>query len=293
MAMIDTQHHSMDIQVTYQIGLKNPRKKKDQAQFFSLPPLTEATAEFIGSVAEWAGSYHILAMGRHFRSYVLDPEVIRLCEKNQFPYADSFTSLRDKSPSSTVTGNIGQTLTALYAKQFFKAKISDIIILDPKARGKPRKTPDFLFKIESLNEKFPSDNIINKLDGPLWWPVECKARKDDDSNIHEAKKEAFLQLLSFWTVIQDKHPDAVGYGIISIFINSKPPALHLIFIIPCHEEEVKQKIHAHKQKIREYEQRKIGDKNKSKEERNKERESLEEYSSISKSLDVKENFHGF
>lgn len=278
----------MDIRVTYQIGLQNPRKKRGQKNIFPfLPSLEEATAESVGTISEWAGSYHILAMGRHFRSYVEDHDYVEIRENNLFPYIEYYSSLREKTPASTVTGNIGQTLTALYATQFFDSGIQDIVILDPKTQFKARKTPDFLIKIKSFKEKFPSDPLIRKLASyPFWWPVECKARKEGESNIYEAKKEAFLQLLSFWMEIQKDFPSNVGYGIITIFINSDQPRLHLVLIIP-------KDLDALNLKIRELSQKKGAFKNKKDSEGKEMSKSLKEYSSISKLLGLHENLYGF
>ncbi|MDP2797110.1 MAG: hypothetical protein Q8N94_06345 [Methanoregula sp.] len=277
----------MDIQVTYQIGLKNPRKKNGKIPFSSLPSLEDATAESVGTLSEWAGSYHILAMGRHFRSYVIDNEEIPLLGNNSFPYIDRYTSLSKKTPASTVTGNIGQTLTAFYARQFFEAGIRDIVILEQKKQFEVRKTPDFLIQIKSFNEKFHLDPFLGTLEQvPSWWPVECKARKEGDSNINEAKKEAFLQLLSFWGVIQKNHPLYVGYGIIAIFINSITPTLHLIILIPKDVERFSQK-------IRDYEEEKITLKNNVNNVNEETKRSLKEYSSISKLLDLRGMLYGF
>jgi len=282
-----TQQHLMDIQVTYQIGLKNPRKKNGKIPFSSLPSLKDVTAESVGTISEWAGSYHILAMGRHFRSYVIDNEEIPLPGNNRFPYLDRYTSLNQKTLASTVTGNIGQTLTALYARQFFKAGVRDIVILEQKKQFVVRKTPDFLIQIRSFNEKFHSDPFLGRLESvPSWWPVECKARKEGESNIIEAKKEAFLQLLSFWGEIQKTHPLYVGYGIITIFINSKTPLLHLVFIIPKDVEKFSQK-------IRDYQEEKVESKNNVTNENDETKKSLKKYSSISKLLDLREMLYGF
>lgn len=198
----------MNIPVKIQLGISGDEQDS------GFLPIDEDT---IGNSSSWAGSYHILSMGRHYDDYIYrpTPEMQKVLD---FPKLGCFGRLTSKTKSQQVVGNIGECVAALLARDRLNADISDIALLTTTAK---RMRPDYLMnlgglEIRTLFSKVPLDTRqLNYLDRKRWWPVESKATKRNDSK--DSRVKALKQLISFWLKEKDKLPAPAGYGLIVTF----------------------------------------------------------------------------
>ncbi|MCK9580679.1 MAG: hypothetical protein M0Q92_09545 [Methanoregula sp.] len=196
-----------------------------------------------GIISNWSGSYHILEMGDHFRSYIIDSEEIELPKNGDFPCGQIYDQLTHKTYATSVTGNIGQCMAVIFATSFLLSKPGDIVILDARRPFKKRKTPDFLMRFPNISEKC-SDlmRLDYSIQLPKWWPVESKARREIINNSREPQEAALLQLISYWRTIVDEYPKNVGYGLITTFVYKSEKKLIVNFILPKNPELLKEKL---------------------------------------------------
>ena len=164
----------------------------------------------------WAGSYHILEMGRHYQDYVLNGQMPSLTPLSVIPAACPYQRLTTKIRASGVTGNIGEVIASIFARRVLKADVADIAHLE--IRGKRVKTPDYLMRIGTrLQPALSALNAAKLLSGgPDWWPVESKARASKTA-ASGARRDAFQQLVAYWSLLATSRQMGVGYGLIVTF----------------------------------------------------------------------------
>jgi hypothetical protein len=97
----------MNALVQVQLGIRGPRR--------SLNPIWLDTGS-VGATAGWAGSYHVLSMGRHYDDYIITGRTIRLPPIAGIPAAHPYERLAGKVRAAGVTGNIGEAIAALFAR---------------------------------------------------------------------------------------------------------------------------------------------------------------------------------
>jgi len=198
----------MDIPVKVQLGIYG--KEIDSG----ILPLGEGT---VGNSSSWAGSYHILSMGRHYCDYIYRPEP-ELQSVIEFPKFDCFSRLTSKTKSQQVVGNIGECIAGIFARKRLRANISDIALLTTNAK---RMRPDYLMnlngpEIRGLFSQMPlSENHVSYLADKRWWPVESKATKKIGSI--DSREKGLSQLISFWAKEKESLQETVGCGLIVTF----------------------------------------------------------------------------
>jgi len=191
------------------------------------------------------GSYHILEMGDHYHSYIIDSEKIELPKANNFPCERFYDVLKHKTYATSVTGNIGQCLAIIFANTFLQANSGDIVILDVRKPFKKRKTPDFLMRLNNISDTFSV--LLNQIQPnqlPIWWPVECKSRSEIKKNSKEPQESALLQLISYWRTIVERYPQNVGYGITTTFVYKSEKNLIINLILLKDRERLIQRLYS-------------------------------------------------
>ena len=180
----------------------------------------------VGVASSWAGSYHILSMGRHYDDYVISDRIIRLPRITGFPAAHPYERLTGKIRAAGVTGNIGEVIAAIFARRYMMAGIGDIAPIRQRRPFRRRKAPDYLMRLGGLmpgpfNQVLPDDQSFNL---PDWWPVESKAR-NTDARSNSGRRDALNQLMTYWALLANSQPQTVGYCLIITFTYQSPRRL--------------------------------------------------------------------
>lgn len=194
----------------------------------------------VHATSTWSGSFHVLEMGRHYEDYVLSPREIRLPNLDTIPSTYPYERLATKIKTTGVTGNIGEAVAAIFARRVLGAPLSAISHVRPKRSFRRRKAPDYLMKIGplitpaigwALNAAGPVSG------GPEWWPVESKARSTQEST-KSGRREALEQLAACWTIVMNRQPETVGYGLIVTFAYAPPREVRASFIAPKNQDKL-------------------------------------------------------
>jgi hypothetical protein len=195
----------------------------------------------VGTTSSWAGSYHVLAMGRHFDDYFVTGKTIELTPISGIPAAHPYEQLAGKIRAAGVTGNIGETIAAIFARRYLFASIGDIALLRPRRPFKQRRSPDYIMRLGSLIPGLFKP-IVPKafpLAWPEWWPVESKARSTD-SGCDQARRDALKQLVTYWTLLVKSQPGVVGFGLVVAFKYQRPRELRVTLILPRDQGQLAQ-----------------------------------------------------
>jgi hypothetical protein len=202
-------------------------------------PLNSVTLDpaVMNSISAYAGSYHILEMGRHFNDYVLSAAGLPTFPQCAgLPPAYPFLALSNKQRAAGVTGNIGEGVCGVVADAIFGMPFGDYIHIKLKPAAGLRKTPDYMFR---LGPYLPAvwHAALGALPAPLpvWWPVESKARTTRGSVDTAVRSEALLQLASFWYSIRNSFPNAVGFGMTVGFAYETNPRVLINVFLPSNQ----------------------------------------------------------
>jgi hypothetical protein len=202
-------------------------------------PLNSVTLDPIvmNSISAYAGSYHILSMGRHFNDYVISaagPPVFPPCMG--LPRAYPFLALSNKLRAAGVTGNIGEGVCGVVADAIFGMPLGAFLHVKLKPAAGLRKTPDYMFRLGPfLRGVWPA--VLPALPAalPTWWPVESKARTTRGSVDAAVSSEALPQLASFWYSIRNSFPNAVGFGMTVGFAYEANPRVLINVFLPSNQ----------------------------------------------------------
>ena len=220
----------MDVKLKIQLGLYG--KSAD------LNPIRLDVGS-IGSTSSWAGSYHILAMGRHYDDYIMTGALMSLPPISGFPLAHPYQQLAGKIRAGGVTGNIGECVAALFARRYLSAQLAQIAHIKPRRPFRQSKSPDYLMNIgSSISSVF--SGIIPKpfqLTWPDWWPVESKARYNDNASLG-GRRDALTQLFAYWSLILNSQSAAVGFGLIAVLKYQPPRQLRISLILPKNQPDL-------------------------------------------------------
>lgn len=201
------------------------------------PTLLDPVA--IGSVATWAGSYHVLAMGRHYDDYVMTSRVLMLPYIAGFPRAHPYEKLTGKIRDAGVTGNIGEAIAAIIARRFAGAAIADIAHIQARTPFRRRRAPDYLMRLGpvmpgALGAVIPP---LARVPVPEWWPVESKARTTP-RGCSLARTDALDQLATYWSILAGTQPQVVGFGMIVTFAYKSPREVCVSVILPSNQNRL-------------------------------------------------------
>jgi hypothetical protein len=218
----------VNVQLRVQLGLNGSRRL--------LSPMWLDTGS-VGATSSWAGSYHVLSMGRHYDDYVITDRTINLPPITGIPAAHPYERLAGKIRAAGVTGNIGEGIAALFARRNLGAQIGDIAHVRPRRPFRSRKAPDYLMRLGGVmpgpfGVVSPESNPIS---WPTWWPVESKARSTEGGS-RAGKRDALKQLVAYWALLVDSQPNIVGYGLIIVFKYQPPREVCACLILPKNQE---------------------------------------------------------
>lgn len=193
-------------------------------------PLDDDT---VGITSEWAGSFHILSMGLHHRSYLAKtfPQLVRYSD---FPVLEDYQNLPYKNPSQQVIGNFGECIGAIFAHNRLDVPICNIIHLTTR---RAIKRPDYIMKLDGANIRnifsgiLPPEVSFPYLSEVNWWPVESKATARSGTASSQ-KEEALTQLLTFWKNESEQFRLATGYGMILTYQYNAPATIIASLILP-------------------------------------------------------------
>jgi hypothetical protein len=211
----------MNVPVVVQLGL---RGRSTAAGTLDL------TSGEVHSAASWSGSYHILEMGQHFQDYVIDDNMDPLPAGIRLAPSHPYEVLVGKTRSGGVTGNIGECVAALFARNRLGAELNDIAHVRPRHAFRVRKAPDYMMRL-SAHMPGPFAPILpdKKWTWPDLWPVESKARTDV-GNARSAQNQGLVQLGAYWSLLA--HPDLQGYGIVTTFQYMDPREIRVQLYLP-------------------------------------------------------------
>ena len=231
----------MEIKLTTQLGLRGRKELQD--------PIWLDVGS-VGATSAWAGSYHVLAMGRHYDDYVITGRTATLPPITGIPAAHPYQRLTGKIRAAGVTGNIGEAIAALFARRYLDADIGDIAHIKPRRPFQRRKSPDYLMRLQSRMPGIFTDNIPveTTFDWPKWWPVESKARSTD-AGTQAGRKDALKQLSVYWSVLANSEPNVVGYGLIVSFTYQPPREVCVSLILPRNPDNLARYLGANGEKL--------------------------------------------
>jgi hypothetical protein len=184
----------------------------------------------IETAGEYAGSSHILEMGRHYEEYVRShwgaPDFLPI---TGFPPGLPLRPLEMKARSAGVSGNIGETLAGIVASRVLGCPASEIAHLVVRSK---QKTPDFLIHSSSGFQSFlepimPSSSTLTM---PPWWLMESKTRSATINN--DAVREGLRQLASVWYEMRVDEPEVVGFGVVVGSGLQKTRRIRIHFFLP-------------------------------------------------------------
>ncbi|HEX8916270.1 MAG TPA: hypothetical protein VF796_28225 [Humisphaera sp.] len=182
---------------------------------YPLAPLVVAQHD-IDHVGQFAGAYHVLEMGQHFRDYVEQGNMPAFPAIAGFPVTAYHEPLTNKQRAQGVTGNIGEAIAGLVAHRVLEVPSNGIAHIRLQRPFRRRQCPDFMIRTGSA---FPT--VIANLAAqrgvtycPSWWPLESKARVDGNA-CDDAASDAFRQLAAYWyTIAHGPHAGDVGFGFV-------------------------------------------------------------------------------
>jgi len=221
---------SMNVTLQVQLGLLGPP--------CALNPIW-LDVRSVGAASSWSGSYHVLAMGRHYDDYVITGRIIGFPPIAAIPVAHPYERLTGKIRAAGVTGNIGEAIAALFARRCLGAGIGDVAHVRPRRPFRRRKSPDYLMRLGNLMPG-PFATIVPSavaLTWPTWWPVESKARSTDAGSV-AGRKDALKQLVAYWALLASSQPGVVGYGQIVTFTYQPPREVRVNLILPRNQNKL-------------------------------------------------------
>lgn len=179
-----------------------------------LPPI-EIAQHDIDHIAEFAGAYHVLEMGQHYRDYVERGDTPQFPPILGFPVSAYFEPLTNKQRAQGVTGNIGEAVAGIVAHRVLEVPPSGVAHIRLQRPFRRRQCPDFMIrtgpKIPTVLASLPLPSTI---DFPAWWPLESKARVDGNA-CNQAVSDAFRQLAAYWyTIARGARAEDVGFGFV-------------------------------------------------------------------------------
>lgn len=194
----------------------------------------------IDHVGQFAGAYHVLEMGQHFRDYVVRGSMPLFADIPGFPRTAHYEPLTNKQRAQGVTGNIGEAIAGLLVQRVLQVRSTGIAHIRLQRPFRRRQCPDFMIRLRStfpaVIAHIPPLPSISHF--PEWWPLESKARVDGNG-CESAAADAFRQLAAYWyTIAFGLHSGDVGYGLISTCAYDRNQGIRLWMFVPRRVQDV-------------------------------------------------------
>lgn len=188
------------------------------------------SASSVDIAGEYAGSGHVLEMGRHFTAYAsYGASWPRFGFPVAMPAWNPAPRLMWRGRAADVTGNIGEIITGIVAKQVFRANVFEIAHLEARRDG---RTPDYLIVNSEGVRTYVADFVdMAESDLPFYWPVESKAWSRPDGQ-RDAIRDALRQLADFWLDTRQGNEQGVGYGVIVGVQLAYPRTISVYILVP-------------------------------------------------------------
>lgn len=224
----------MNVALRVQLGLRG--------QQLPLNPILLDVAS-IGSAASWSGSYHVLAMGQHYDDYVVTGNLLTFPQIAGFPLAHPYERLAGKIRVTGVTGNIGESIAAIFARRCLGSGVGDIAHVRSRRAFMRRKAPDYMMRLANV---LPGPFAAILPAGfvpmwPIWIPVESKARTTQASS-WAGRRDALRQLVTYWSLLANSQPGVVGYGLIISFTYQGSREVRASLIVPSDQTTLTQRL---------------------------------------------------
>jgi hypothetical protein len=226
-------HKDMLFLQEFYLGFTRQTPAANAGVYAHIPDTIRVASSQVDTAAGYAGSCHVLEMGRHYSEYVrYRGRFPSFPPTAGFPAGDYLRQLDTKSRASNVTGNIGEIVGGLVARRTLKIKASHIAHLKANTFS---QTPDYLLGPSPRFESIIRD-IVPLPPGtrlPDWWPMETKAR--GDKNWKSAVRDALRQLAAYWYDNCIKAPHRVGYGITVAVELARPRRVRVVVFVPSNQ----------------------------------------------------------
>jgi len=172
-------------------------------------------------------------MDAHYDDYVVTNTLLALPLIAGIPAAHPYRQLTAKIRAAGVTGNIGECVAALFASRYLKAAVGDIAHTRPRQAFRRRRAPDYLMRLGALMPAVFARVVPNNfnLPWPVWWPVESKARNTAAAT-RAGRQGALRQLVTYWLLVTNSQPAAVGFGIVVTLMYQHPRELRATLFLP-------------------------------------------------------------
>ncbi len=218
----------MNVDLTVQLGFHGRRRSKGAVRL---------SAASVGGASAWAGSYHVLFMGRHYDDYVVTRRVIQFPPIPGLPPIHGYRRLTGKIRAASVTGNIGESVAAIVARRKLKLAITEIVPMQPDPR---LRSPDYLMLVGPhmpalFRRVIP---VGRSFQWPNWWPVESKARTTEEG-ARTARRDALRQLAAYWSALTARGANTVGFGIVVTLVFHPPREVLASLIIPRRQQRLR------------------------------------------------------
>lgn len=187
----------------------------------------------VDTTAGYAGSCHVLEMGRHYSEYVrYRGRFPAFRSVPGFPAGNYLRQLDTKSRASNITGNIGEIIAGIVARRTLKIDPGGIAHLKTNIFS---KTPDYLLNPTTDFEQILADiePSLAAVTLPDWWPLESKARAG--GRWRDVLMEALRQLAAYWYYHRHTAPQRVGYGVVVATEFGRPRRVRVFIFAPSNQ----------------------------------------------------------
>jgi hypothetical protein len=207
------------------LGRRSRLRAPDQV----LEPV-DIRASSVDVAGDYAGSYHVLEMGRQYSDYARYAQ-----QRPRYRYSPSLPSwspaqrLQQRIRAADVTGNIGEIVAGIVARRTLGAKASQLAHLEVRQDG---RTPDYLLVGAGGVRTYASGLTgIPEAGLPFHWPMEAKAWSGSHVD-RDAIRDAVRQLAAYWLDTALDYPEGVGHGIVVGVRLGRPRTVNVHVLVP-------------------------------------------------------------
>jgi hypothetical protein len=187
-------------------------------------------ASSVDVAGDYAGSYHVLEMGRQYSDYARYAQ-----QRPRYRYSPTLPSwspaqrLQRRIRAADVTGNIGEIVAGIIARGTLGARAQEVAHLEVRQDG---RTPDYLLADSAGVRTFASGLTgISETVLPIHWPMEAKAWSGSHMD-RDAIRDSVRQLASYWLDTVVNYPQGVGCGIIVGVSLGRPRTVNIYVLVP-------------------------------------------------------------
>lgn len=207
-------HAVMEFQQEFYLGFTRLTPATNRGVFKYVPDTLKIQSTQVDAASGYAGSCHVLEMGRHYSEYTrYRGQFPRFPRVAGFPRSHYLRRLSTKARASNITGNIGEIVGGLVAERTLGIDPGGIAHLK---ESNSARTPDYLL-FSTTDFETVLTEIVPRLAAagapalPVWWPMESKARR---GGVSAAVREGLKQLAVYWYRTRRGRARRAGFGIV-------------------------------------------------------------------------------